>query len=63
MSDRKHDTTSESDARRTFRSRHGKEMLSEYEKEQRALHKNMERLRAERLAREAAKRELTSKDN
>jgi hypothetical protein len=29
--------------------------LTEYEKEQRALHKNLERLRAERLAREAAK--------
>jgi len=30
--------------------------LTEYEKEQRALHKNLERLRAERLAREAAAR-------
>jgi hypothetical protein len=29
--------------------------LTEYEEEQRALRKNLERLRAERLAREAAK--------
>ena len=29
--------------------------LTEYEKEQKALRKNLERLRAERLAREAAK--------
>jgi U3 small nucleolar ribonucleoprotein component len=35
--------------------------LSEYEKEQIALHKNMERLRAERLAREKAKRKDAEK--
>jgi hypothetical protein len=59
MRDRKHDTPSDGDAGRTFRSRPGKTNLTEYEKEQRALYKNLERLRAERLAREAAK----SKDN
>ena len=59
MSDRKHDTAIEHEARRAFRSRDHKGPLSEYEKEQRALHKNRERLKAERLAREAAR----SKDN
>ena len=55
MSNKTHNTASENEARRTFRSRDNKAALSEYEKEQRALHKNLERLRAERLAREAAK--------
>jgi len=34
--------------------------LTEYEQEQRALRKNLERLRAERLAREAAKQTAPS---
>lgn len=55
MSDKKHDSTFEKEARRTFRSRDHKAPLTEYEMEQRAQHKNLERLRAERLAREAAK--------
>jgi hypothetical protein len=55
MSDKRYDTTSGNEARRAFRSRDNKAAVSEYEKEQRALHKNLERLRAERLAREAAK--------
>jgi len=38
-----------------FRSVDAQRPLTEYEKEQRALHKNRERLKAERLAREAAK--------
>jgi hypothetical protein len=38
-----------------FRSVDAQTPLTEYEKEQRALHKNRERLKAERLAREAAK--------
>jgi hypothetical protein len=59
MSDKKHHTTIENEARRAFRSRDNKGTLTEYEKEQRALHKNRERLKAERLAREAAQ----SKDN
>ncbi len=42
-------------ARAAFRSVDGQRALTEYEKEQRALHKNRERLKAERLAREAAK--------
>ena len=59
MSNKKHDTTFENETRRAFRSRDNKRSLTEYEMEQRAQYKNLERLRAERLAREAAK----SKDN
>ena len=55
MRDKKHDTTFENEARRSFRPRDNKASLTEYEKEQRALYKNLERLKAERLAREAAK--------
>ena len=40
------------EASKAFRS--SEKPLSEYEKEQRALRKNLERLKAERLAREAA---------
>ena len=58
MSDKKYGSSFENEARRAFQARE-KGPLTEYEKEQRALHKNLERLRAERLAREAAK----SKDN
>jgi hypothetical protein len=42
----------DNDADNAFRS--SDRPLTEYEKEQRALRKNLERLRAERLAREAA---------
>jgi hypothetical protein len=59
MGDKKHASTSGNEARRAFRPRDERGALTEYEEEQRALHKNLERLRAERLAREAAK----SKDN
>ncbi len=45
------------EARKTFRLSDNKGPLTEYEKEQRALRKNLERLKAERLAREAAKPE------
>jgi hypothetical protein len=55
MSNKTHNTPSDNEARRTFRSRDNKTSLTEYEKEQKALYKNLERLRAERLAREAAK--------
>jgi hypothetical protein len=43
----------ENEANNAFRS--SDRPLTEYEKEQKALHKNLERLRAERLAREKAK--------
>jgi hypothetical protein len=49
------DKSRELEARRAFRSSDKKAALTEYEMEQRALHKNLERLKAERLAREAAK--------
>jgi hypothetical protein len=58
MADKKHASPSANEARRAFRPRE-KIAPTEYEEEQRALRKNFERLRAERLAREAA----TSKDN
>jgi hypothetical protein len=45
----------EAEARKAFRSSDTKGPLTEYEKEQRALRKNLERLKAERLARDAAK--------
>jgi hypothetical protein len=56
MADKKHASPSANE--RAFRPRE-KTALTEYEEEQRALRKNFERLRAERLAREAA----ASKDN
>jgi len=53
MADKKLASPSGNEARRAFRPRE-KTALTEYEEEQRALRKNFERLRAERLAREAA---------
>jgi hypothetical protein len=55
MNDKRHSSSSETEARRTFRASDGKGAVTEYEKEQRARYKNFERLRAERLAREATK--------
>jgi hypothetical protein len=55
MNDKKHSSSSENEARKTFRASDSKGPVTEYEKEQRARHKNFERLRAERLAREADK--------
>jgi hypothetical protein len=51
MSDNKH----AHEARKAFRSSNKKAPLTEHEEKQRALLKNLERLKAERLAREAAK--------
>jgi hypothetical protein len=48
------------EARKAFRQLEEKRPLTEYEKEQRAVRKNFERLRAERLAREAAKKDGSS---
>jgi hypothetical protein len=42
------------EARKAFRPSESKGRLTEYEKEQEALRKNLERLRAERMAREQA---------
>jgi hypothetical protein len=43
------------EVRKAFRQSDNRVPLTEYEQEQRALRKNLERLRAERLAREVAK--------
>jgi len=51
MSDKKH----AHEARKVFRSSDKKAPLTEHEEKQRALLKNLERLKAERRAREAAK--------
>jgi hypothetical protein len=51
MSNNKHTT----EVRKAFRLSGNKGPLTEYENEQIALRKNLERLRAERLAREATK--------
>jgi hypothetical protein len=47
-------TTAERNARKVFRQIDAEKAMSEHEKAQRAFHKNRERLKAERLAREAA---------
>ena len=47
-------TPAEREARKAFRSQEAEKALSEYEASQKALHANRERLKAERLAREAA---------
>jgi hypothetical protein len=47
-------TTAQREAQKAFREADAKVALSEYERDQKAFHANRERLRAERLAREAA---------
>ena len=47
-------TRAEREARKAFAAQEAEKALSEYEKAQRAFHANRERLKAERLAREAA---------
>ncbi len=47
-------TQAEREARKVFAAQEAEKALSEYEAEQRAFHANRERLKAERLAREAA---------
>jgi hypothetical protein len=47
-------TPAEREARKVFVAREAVKALNEYEAAQRALHANRERLKAERLAREAA---------
>jgi hypothetical protein len=55
MSHKKEDSSPTSQARKAFRSGATRRPMTEYEKEQKALQKNLERLKAERLARETAK--------
>jgi hypothetical protein len=47
-------TAAEREARKAFKEADTKVALSEYERTQKAFHANRERLKAERLAREAA---------
>jgi hypothetical protein len=51
-------TPAEREARKVFVTHEAKKALSEYEAAQEALHANRERLKAERLAREAAAAKL-----
>lgn len=53
-SDRRMPTAAEREARKVFRDADTK-VMSEYERAQQAFHANRERLKAERMAREAAK--------
>ncbi|MCA6104528.1 MULTISPECIES: hypothetical protein [Bradyrhizobium] len=46
-------TGAEREARKVFRQAEAKEALTDYAKAQKAFHENRERLKAERLAREA----------
>jgi hypothetical protein len=46
-------TKAERDARKAFRQLDAEKAMTEHEKAQRAFHKNRERLKAERMAREA----------
>ena len=59
MSDKRHKdpdlSLTERGVRRAFREAGARKAMTEYEKEQKAFHKNRERLKAERLARETAK--------
>jgi outer membrane protein TolC len=50
----KRSTQAEREARKVFAAQEAEKALSEYESAQRAFHANRERLKAERLAREAA---------
>ena len=53
-------TRAEREARKAFAAQEAEKALSEYEKAQRAFHANRERLKAERLAREAAASKTSS---
>lgn len=53
-SDRRTPTAAEREARKVFRDTSAKAPVSEHERDQQAFHANRERLKAERLAREAA---------
>jgi hypothetical protein len=53
-------TRAEREARKVFAAQEAEKALSDYEVAQRAFHANRERLKAERLAREAAARDRRS---
>jgi len=60
--ERKVPTAAQREARKAFKEADAKVTLSEYERTQRELHANRERLRAERLAREAVAKALPRSD-
>jgi hypothetical protein len=51
---RRETTSAEREARKAFREVEAKKALTDYEEAQKAFHENRERLKAERLTREAA---------
>lgn len=53
ISERRMPTAAEREARKAFKQADAKVAMSEYERAQQAFHANRERLKAERLAREA----------
>ncbi|MCC8961733.1 hypothetical protein H8A95_05205 [Bradyrhizobium sp. Pear76] len=53
MINRERHTTAEREAHKIFKAVKAKEAMTDYAKEQKALHDNRERLKTERLAREA----------
>ncbi|WP_234683697.1 hypothetical protein [Bradyrhizobium monzae] len=53
-SDRRTPTAAEREARKAFRDTSAKAPVSEHERDQQAFHANRERLKPERIAREAA---------
>jgi hypothetical protein len=55
----KRPTAAQREAQKAFREADAKVAMSEYERNQKAFHANRERLRAERLAREAAANAVT----
>ncbi|MBR0946477.1 hypothetical protein ABIF99_000975 [Bradyrhizobium japonicum] len=54
ISDRRMPTVAQREARKVFRDTRAEAPVSEHERDQQAFHANRERLKAERIAREAA---------
>ncbi|MHC4053367.1 hypothetical protein [Bradyrhizobium sp. 25ACV] len=57
ISNRRMPTAAEREARKVFRDASAKAPVSEHERDQQAFHANWERLKAERLAREAVEKQ------
>ncbi|MBI5265547.1 MAG: hypothetical protein HY852_27450 [Bradyrhizobium sp.] len=58
FSERKTQSPAEREAQKAFRQQDAKEALSEYQRAQNAFRENFQRLKAERLAREAASNDI-----
>jgi hypothetical protein len=59
--ERRETTAAEREARKAFRVVEAKQAMTDYAKSQKAFHENRERLKAERLVREAKAPESTSR--